>query len=905
MKKAIIVSGLLLLSMFSGMLMLPTTNVVGESVGYSSDAARDGYLLKLDSVYPQTTGALTYDAASSIKVGQSVIYHPTWYSTWRGYISFDTTAIPDGAIIKSVDLKMRLYSDNSDDEIVVQVWALDYETLDTTDWGSTASYQGSIMYTWGATVGNWYEMALDSDIVNVTGYTGFRVKSSSDYIAPTGDEYIAFYSGDSESPPILEVTYLSLGTLVTIDLLVGDSLSANAYPSIQEYNLTYDVWGFEVDTVPDAENITITKANANWTFTGSTPECNSTETDAYLSLTDVYDSICYRIWFTVPKTNPYTTVHLSLFNAFTGNGFFWESMKVQICDGATWDNTTSEGVARPDFNVEPGHNYTIRVLDFFDNTLVDYPFMANAQDVFITIPVPYYSWQVFNMNEQSVLMKIYWNNTGSPWEFFVGPQWIIERNLKGGNYTFAVTFYNSDNTVGDTVYYERTLPLAGLNASFIYVNGTTLSEIITDIEGVIASQTIITSLISPSIVLIYEDLPIVPVRIRGMVLSEMISLDPYMILEATVYQNKTGTQFVNSALWLPYPDILGATYYNISDTLQFVGTYDTTIYINDTSGTNLYYGTVLPATVNLQSQNITIWANENYSVSRTSTWREVSEYEITNYQTEHKWQTTLSLNNSMSFDYHSPYWYVAFPEDAVIDTTTVTVYDLDNDVLLDGRLNYAVTAGGIHVTLTQMNASNARNFQLTFWDANSTTGIGAPNLVAEAYTQSTLDGTPMKYTAVQWTNPWSVEYRGEVYITMNFTEGADLFVDSITIIDETSGTVIPSSQWIYTGRTILILTDGVGTVPVGGARNYGIYFTLSTTIDRDDDRPDIFFGPIVINGKQWYINDWPISAFAILLGLGWCIVGWRWWGNKKGASNLLLIAVSATVIGMYFYYMMN
>ena len=98
-------------------------------------------------------------------------------------------------------------------------------------------------------------------------------------------------------------------------------------------------------------------------------------------------------------------------------------------------------------------------------------------------------------------------------------------------------------------------------------------------------------------------------------------------------------------------------------------------------GDNLVYSNVLPATVNLDGEEVTIWANNNYSVSRASVWREISEYTITYYQTQHKWTTTLNLNNSHTLDYYAPYWYIAFPEDAVIDQETVTLFDLDNDIL--------------------------------------------------------------------------------------------------------------------------------------------------------------------------------------------------------------------------------
>jgi hypothetical protein len=71
------------------------------------------------------------------------------------------------------------------------------------------------------------------------------------------------------------------------------------------------------------------------------------------------------VWISVPKVNPYTTVHISLYNTFTGEGFYWEQMKVMICDGNSWDNTSAESVARADFYVEPEMNYTIRILDYF------------------------------------------------------------------------------------------------------------------------------------------------------------------------------------------------------------------------------------------------------------------------------------------------------------------------------------------------------------------------------------------------------------------------------------------------------------------------------------------------------------------------------------------------------------
>ena len=411
-----------------------------------------------------------------------------------------------------------------------------------------------------------------------------------------------------------------------------------------------------------------------------------------------------------------------------------------------------------------------------------------------------------------------------------------------------------------------------------------------------AVQQIITSLVSPSMVIIYEDLPLAPVKVRNLAMSTRIAIDPYLILEATTYQNNTGLRFTETPLWSPHAQAVGSTYYVIADTLTFSGTFATNILINDTTGTNLYSNSVLPAAVVLDGQNITIWADQNYSVSRATTFREISEYTVNYYSTQRKYETTVSLNNSCPFDYYSPYWYIAFPQNTSIDQDTVTFYDLDNDVLLSQRTNFDVTAGGIHVTLNRLNASNARNFRLTYWDANGSSSIGAPNLIAEAYTQQNLGSVSMKYTSVQWMNPYSVEYVGVVYITLYYSGGDNLLRNSIVIIDETTGNSIPNSEWIYTGRTILILTDGVGTVPVGGARNYGIYFTFDA--EMAPEKTDMFFGPITFNGQQFYVVDFAVSWFLVVVIFLWSVVGWLYWSDKDWVF-MLICAGSVSIIGFY------
>lgn len=908
--------GLVLLgSVLVGLIPLPFLpdgigNASATNTTIRSDADLDGRIAFFGTTYPPSTQCIKYNTTASLPVGQ--MNGSGDIRVDRSYLSFNTSELPTDAIVLSVNLRVRAYFDMSDIDFNVWAWHMWYpEWPPDVTRNDTFGMLGTLLNTASFVVGNWYSMSLSSSIINATGFTQILLNSSRDGNTPPADftmppystiEEVGFYSGDSSSPPELVIDYILAGTPVFIELDPGGWttwLNSTAFPEISEWNLTYDLYLFSIDTVPNSKNITIWKLNASWTFKSVVPACNYTETDTELLLSDVYDSICYRIWFTVPKSNPYSTIHLSLYNAFTGEGFFWELMRVQICDGAVWDNTTAETVARPDFNVEPDASYTLRVLDYFGNALIDYSFVASAQDVYVSIPVPTYSWQIFNMNDAPILMRIYWNNSGSPWEFFVGPHWIIERFLKGGEYTFMVTFYNTDGTAGETVYFNRTVPMTGLNASFVYVTGTSLYEIISTIEGMMATQAIITSLISPSIVLIYEDLPLAPVKLKALTLTSPLAIDPYLILETTTYQNRTTTAGVNATLWRPYPSVVGATYYVLSDVLSFSGTFASTIYINQTDGTNLYYNTILPATVNLQGQNVTVWANNAFAVSRATVWREITEYTVNYYATEKRYEATLALNNSGGLDFYAPYWFVGFPNMTTIDTSSVRVFDLDNGIYLSEHTNFEVSSGGIHLTMNQLNASAQRNLRFTYYDLNSTTGLGAPNLVAEAYTQGTLNGISMKYTAVQWTNPWGVAYRGEVYITLNFTGGDNLLPASMTVIDETTGNVIPNSQWIYTGRTIIILTDGVGTVPVGGARNYGIYFTFGG-VSAEDERHDFFFGPIVVNGQQFYISGQLISWAMIVMLVGWVLVFWAYWTERRDITSYFIIWGSVTIVLMYF-----
>ncbi len=852
--------------LFIAMLLVP---IVKVPQGASADSATfyvvhslEGGRLQTSDKYPPY-GNLTSTTDSIGQVARS--FSPT-YMTMRTFLSFNTSTVPSNAVILSVSLRVRIETDASSIDFNVQVWQTAFSSWPPS-WNATGGFVGTLFNTASISAGAWYQVSMPVSVVVPGGYSQFMLNSSRDSkVAPdsTLPEFINLYDGGSSSPAELQVAYAIGGTPVGIQLTNGSWLNSTILPEISEWNLTYDQYAFAIDTVPNSLNIVMTKGSSDWSFVSSVPYATATETSTTLKLSSVYSSICYRLWFTVPKVAPYSTVHVSLYNAFTGAGMPWGSLMVMMSPGATYNASGAEQMPRADYPLEPNTVYTLRVEDFFGNGLIDYTVMTSSSDIYANIPVPTYSWTVWNMNDQPVLLHIFWNNSGAPYEFFVGPHWQTEQLLKGGNYTFEVTFYDSNGTVGETVFYYRTIPMQGLNASFLFINGTTLSEIVSSVQGMQSSQQVITSLLMPSTVVIYDNLPLAPTKLRTLTVDNGLKLDPFLILQATTYQNGTGTSV---ALWSPHPSLVGATYYIDSDSLAFSGNYQSHVWVNTTSGSNLLNSVNLPATLNLDGQNVTVQSNQSVTVSRATTWREISEYTVTYYASLHEYKATLTLNDTTSLDYYSPYWFISFPRNASVDQSTVTVYDVNNALTLTNGNNFEVTAGGVHMVLSRLNASETRTFTFTYWDANGTNGIGAPNLIAQSYTTGTLNGNSMLYTAVQWMNPWSTAYSGEMYVTLNFTGGDQLVLASITVVDQSSNRQLPVNDWVYTGRTIIILTDGVGSVGVGQGKNFGIYFTLSSTATQT--KTDFFFGPIVYNGMMLYIGSVALSWALVFLAVGW------------------------------------
>jgi len=188
---------------------LTVSIIVSTTSTFDSETSNSGYMYKHgQSGYPPSTIYGPY--TSQCDVGQSMYWYgsgPPYFDIYRGYQSFDTSSLPDNAIITSVKLKLKCISDGSTTDFSVIVMGGSqpiYGTLATNDWGrgtaqggswNTANYPGD---------DQWITISLStgSSFINKAGKTQFELKSSREGTTPSGWEYVRFYTAAK-----LEVTY--------------------------------------------------------------------------------------------------------------------------------------------------------------------------------------------------------------------------------------------------------------------------------------------------------------------------------------------------------------------------------------------------------------------------------------------------------------------------------------------------------------------------------------------------------------------------------------------------------------------------------------------------------------------------------------------------------------------------
>jgi len=193
---------------------------MGDYVGNSAD----GMVYGAHAVYAtarSTSTGFSITSATDYGVGQRL--SAGTYTTYRGFLKFDTSAIPDNSDINSVKLRLSAHSDDTDTDFDLEIVKFDWSAFDPiTAANREAAYDGALAAladdniwrnTAGVVLDNPYESGdLDPLWINKTGYTYYALRSKNDYdnVAPVGSENIGITTAEysvAEYRPYLVITY--------------------------------------------------------------------------------------------------------------------------------------------------------------------------------------------------------------------------------------------------------------------------------------------------------------------------------------------------------------------------------------------------------------------------------------------------------------------------------------------------------------------------------------------------------------------------------------------------------------------------------------------------------------------------------------------------------------------------
>ena len=184
------------------------------------------------------TGGITTGTEDT--VGQRL--NGATYSVVRGYLSFDTSALADDAVISSAVLWLCADDDNSGSDFDVEVYRYAWaEPLDGADreanydgaYGSGVP-EGTLRSTGDGWVdGTYYTMTVATAGISLTGQTKYAVVSSKDVAgtAPTGDERVKWRAADHAditSDPKLVIEWASPTPTPTLTTTPTDTVTPTA-----------------------------------------------------------------------------------------------------------------------------------------------------------------------------------------------------------------------------------------------------------------------------------------------------------------------------------------------------------------------------------------------------------------------------------------------------------------------------------------------------------------------------------------------------------------------------------------------------------------------------------------------------------------------------------------------------
>ena len=581
----------------------------------------------------------------------------------------------------------------------------------------------------------------------------------------------------------------------------------------------------------------------------------------------------YGNWF--PST-PYVEViahtkecqvHLSYYNAFTGEGIDpWTFNVSASVNGSAFSRIT------PDLTTAIfGSNMTVRVFDFFGNELYNGTKTILASAFYWDISISVYSYKFYNQNAQFALLQIYYNMSGTPYSEFIPPNDHVDRYLKNGTYRFNITFYNESGVAGNQYTWVRTIPSSTFpGAGFVILQGTTISEVISNVQGVQALVQVVADLVTPAIIQMGHNLPSIPSWIMSAPQNSIQS--NLLCINGNTLSNQTGT----SMTFLdPYP-LTALSKVTAKDDFSFIGNLSTDVYVNDTNGSTVYHSTTLPATVALSGEEYVISTNRSVAVSREIDWRWFKAFTYQYYADTKLYTTTVEIENALADNWRNVTVFVPFQNTSYVDNSSVSIWDVNNSAYLVEGTHYILTTDGIYMWWPQWNSTLDRAFVVKYFATNTTwnqkpASITINTLGDGSTVTQNFNGKDYYFCLGSWTNTGNLKYDGPLYMKMTLS----VSIDPNTIIVETdkgaivteaivagSTVIIPEivvDPGNKVGYTILFQSKGSNSLLGVQIANVPVIFILAFILAFT-----IIVGALLINSKSDVLMAWA----RIFLGIG-------------------------------------
>jgi hypothetical protein len=853
-------------------------NARATSATYYSDATLDGHIDSrsnggMGETYDDAldgTGTRTFAAVSSsayIYVGQRLA--ATDYEIWRGYLSFNTSALPDNVTVSAASLSVKLYVEyTSGGDFSLNVYGSNYShPLSTAAWHSVTSYEGAILSTATASTGSWYSLSCDTTHINKTGYSEYKLTSSLEGTAPTGSEYLYIYSGDSAgNEPYLSITYSNTTTGVAYS---GANQTINIPASYtQPHNNTHEIKEYKINSM-DSDWVNVTAADDADYFM-IYPIANVTEYGNTANVTGLgflnMRNTTFSLWFYVPL-DFVCTFHVAMWspNGYSDMpmlGYFWESWKVYYSVGSTFNVSNCTQLASPDVSLTGGITYSFGVLDHFGNELANQTAIANVAERFINIVVPAYELAFNSLSTYDAKIRIYTtsNLSATPIDFQLPAGWARFRYLRGTDYTVRVDFIGA----GVTSFFNRTVN----ESQTLRLNGTTIEELDETIDGVFTWLKINTYSEIAGLEITRTNEPFKPDGTRAGVTEDMgIYLDPYQLMWGTVDISQTDLTAGAKTLWGGHIDtsLMAGTVTILEDTLFISGTNTSaSLMVNNSAGTTIINTTAPGAvTYNLianynayKGANLTIYSNASgLHAHRIIRFRWVGRFTWVYDPTTERLTTSRAINNTLDYTIWRPMVTIAFYPGLNISQGSVTIYDADNGIYLDPTINYNVDETGISFEFDNITAGEVRTFSIVCYLAEGVDWqqeqYGTPTIPMSGpeWTASSFTEWKDRYmVSGSWMNTYPAPYTGDIVLILN----VGTIDPASVIVTETNTKVLAPEDYYISGNTIVI--NRHPTIEPSESVSYTVYYLTAT-----DNSIEAWLGPSLLG--------LPLIVWLIILGL--------------------------------------